>query len=235
MHGGGYTIGGFDFYENLCRNLCCFTQSLLIMCEYRLAPEFRFPSAVSDAWGIVHWAINNIQNHNGDPNNLIIVGDSAGGGLACIIGRDAKEKGLQQIRGQILMYPWVDQHQNEFSHQKFGKGFGINNELLQFFTQCYQKSSKDLVNPDFSPIFGENLNKSVPSLIFLASHDPIRDSGLKYANKLKNAGVKVLCKTYQPTIHGFAQVFSVLPRGKEIFTDFIATINEWLKSISVKK
>ena len=199
------------------------------MIEYSLAPEYRFPTAVNDAWKILEWTNDHISNYQDDPTQIYVIGDSAGGGLAAIVGRDYTTKSSSKITGTILIYPWVDQHQNYPSHEKFGKGYGLTNEYLQFFTNCYKNNDDDLKNPDFSPIFAPNLTKHAKTLIFLASHDPLRDAGLVYAKKLQEHNIPTKIKTYQPTIHGFMQYYSVLPRGKEIIQDFMNTIKVWIK------
>lgn len=227
-HGGGYVLGCIEIYDNLCRELCEKLQVVVILSEYRLAPEFKFPSAVIDAWVILKWVSTHIHEYNASSNHIYVIGDSAGGGLSAIIGREASKKGFSQVKGQILLYPWLDQRQTYPSHEKFGENYAITNKYLQFFTDCYQKSEHDLDDPDFSPINAENLSQAVPALIFLASHDPIRDTGLFYHKKLLEHGIKSQSKTYQPTIHGFAQVYHILPRGKRIFDDFIQTIQKCL-------
>ncbi len=226
-HGGGYVLGCIENYDSLCRNLCHFTQSIVVMTEYRLAPEFPFPAALDDAWNILGWVTQYIQKFQGNPENITLMGDSAGGGLAAVLGNEVIEKGFSNVKRQVLVYPWIDHHRQNPSHQKYGKNFGLTNDLLAYFSQCYVPKIFDYNNPHFSPLFSTKIQNAIPSLIFLASHDPLRDSGLQYATQLKKTGIETLCKIYQPTIHGFAQFYSVLPRGKEIFSDFLQTIKEW--------
>jgi acetyl esterase len=233
LHGGGYVLGNFQVYETLCRTLCKALGLVIVFPEYRLAPEHKYPTALEDAWVALEWVKKHIVKYQGNPSQFFVMGDSAGGALATILARDSFHKFSTKISGQILLYPWVSHEQSPdlyASFGKFGEGYVLTKALLEFFTECYLKESDNLKNANISPIYSSNLGNSPPALFFLASHDPLRDSGLKYYKKLISAHIPAQFKVYQPAIHGILQYSPILPKGKKIFQDFLKTTSSFIES-----
>ena len=84
-HGGGWVLGGLDESDPVGRRLAQRTQCVVVMPDYRLAPEYRFPVAVDDAWAALGWAAEHVAELAGGPAPLIVAGDSAGGNLAAVM------------------------------------------------------------------------------------------------------------------------------------------------------
>jgi hormone-sensitive lipase len=74
--------------------------------DYRLSPQYQFPSALNDCWQVYYWLVKNAESHYGiNPKKIIIVGDSAGGNLAAAITVMAITRGFRVPDGLILAYP----------------------------------------------------------------------------------------------------------------------------------
>ena len=83
FHGGGFVIADLDVYDASPRSVARFADCVVVSVHYRQAPEHRFPAAHEDALAAWRWIIDNAASLGGDPNKIAIMGESAGGNLAC--------------------------------------------------------------------------------------------------------------------------------------------------------
>ncbi len=130
LHGGGWTVGTFDIYQPLCRQIANATGSVVVWVRYRLAPEHPFPAAFDDTRKALRWVHENHGWLGIDPARIGIAGDSAGGNLAaaaCIAEREARSSFLPRF--QILLYPCLDMRASMPSHHKFADGYLLTSEL----------------------------------------------------------------------------------------------------------
>jgi len=109
-HGGGFCLGSADnmVYQNICRALANRVGCIVVSVEYRLAPEFKFPTQVEDAWAALHWVYENIEQYGGDKERIAVGGDSAGGSISAVLSILCRERGFPiLLRHQLLVYPCI--------------------------------------------------------------------------------------------------------------------------------
>ncbi len=206
FHGGGFIMGSIETHDINCRRIANDSGCKVISVEYRLAPEHPFPAAPNDCFAAVKWISENAEMLGGDPNELAVGGDSAGGNLATVVCLMAREKNGPAITKQILAYPGCDFKSNETlypSIQENGSGYGLDREAMVRTTSYYLQNPSDADNPYASPIRANDLSGLPPALILTAEYDPLRDEGESYAAMLKEAGVPVELKRYEGVLHGF--------------------------------
>lgn len=104
-HGGGYFVGSADTLEPVTYLLAKYTNFQVIYIEYRLIPEHKYPAALTDSLSATTDLISNHQEYKIDLNNLILMGDSAGGNLATVVSQKLIERKLAQPKLQVLVYP----------------------------------------------------------------------------------------------------------------------------------
>ncbi|NEB11794.1 alpha/beta hydrolase [Streptomyces coelicoflavus] len=104
LHGGGYVVGSPDTHAGLAGELARRTGLRTVSVDYRLAPEHPFPAAVDDGLA----AYRELLSTGTDPRDLVLAGDSAGGGLGMATLLAAREAGLPQPAAVALFSPWVD-------------------------------------------------------------------------------------------------------------------------------
>ncbi len=211
FHGGGFTVGSVASHEPLCRRLAHLADCAVLSLDYRLAPEWKFPTAVDDAWDALAWLRANAAQLGLDGRRIAVGGDSAGGTLAtvtAIAARDAK----WPLALQLLFYPGCAGHQDTASHQAFARGFLLEEPHITYFFNHYVRSAADRDDWRFAPLDGvddsgheRELDGLAPAWLGLAECDPLVDEGVMYADRLRHAGVPVALEIYAGVVHGFIQ------------------------------
>ena len=108
FHGGGWVLGSQESDDPFCRDLCVRSGAVIVSVDYRHAPEDRFPAAADDAFAAVCWIADHTIELGGIPGQLAVAGWSAGGNVAAVAARLARDAGGPEIVGQLLMNPVTD-------------------------------------------------------------------------------------------------------------------------------
>lgn len=203
FHGGGFVTRTIESHDLVCRRLSHLNQAVVVSVDYRLAPEFKFPIPHQDCYDATLWIADNARQLGGDPKQITVMGDSAGGNLATVVSILSRDLNGPKIKNQVLIYPTVDARLNHPSIDKFGKGYFLTKPLMQWFLDHYMSKEDDIYNPLMSPLLTENLSDLPPAFVFTAAYDPLKDEGAAYAKKLEAAGNQVEFKEYPNVIHGF--------------------------------
>lgn len=228
FHGGGWVLGDLDSHDTLCRYLCNESEALVISVNYRLAPEYKYPAALDDAWESVCWIEANGEELQADPKRLAIGGDSAGGTLAATVCSRARDNGKFPIQLQVLIYPVTDMTLSHPSMTQCGKGYILTKSLMEWFRKHYLPDEAMWRDPDASPLHSRDLSKLPEAFILTAGFDPLRDEGKAYADALSASGVSTEYICYEKMIHGFLNMPAVLDQGREAITQTAAFIKKKL-------
>ena len=204
FHGGGWVLGDLDSYDSACRLISRDAGVHVLAIDYRLAPEHRAPAAVDDAYAAYRWAREQAVELGADPRRVAVGGDSAGGNLAAVVTRLARDAGDPLPSLQWLIYPATDLRGGTLSRSLFGDGFLLTKHDMDWFQNCYvEGSGLDFSDPLVSPLLAEDLSGLSPALVVTAGFDPLRDEGDQYAVRLREAGVAVDHRQMSSMIHGF--------------------------------
>lgn len=202
-HGGGWVTGSIDAVDPTCQLLCAMTNHIVISVGYRLAPEYKFPIPVQDAYGALKWAYNHAADFNGNHDVIHLCGDSAGATLATVTAINAKENRGPTITSQILVYPVTDLTFESDSYEKYGRGYGLTRDLMLWLKKHYITLKLDETNPFVSPLHADNLTDLPAAFIITAEFDILRDEGIRYANRLKQAGIPVQHIIKEGLVHAY--------------------------------
>lgn len=207
--GGGWTLGQIETCDAICRTLTNLVGCLTVAVGYRLAPEHRFPAAVTDCYEAVCWLAQHAAELELDPARIAVGGDSAGGNLAAAVTLLARDRGGPPLIGQLLVYPntlyGADTPSMEFDDESL-----FNRHSVAWYWQHYLSSPADGANPLASPLLATDLSGLPPALVITAEYDPLRDEGEQYAGRLAEAGVPVRQHRYDGVMHGFFAMSGVL-------------------------
>ena len=207
FHGGGWVTESIDNYERICARLASATNHIVVSVEYRLAPEYPFPTGFYDCYMAAKAMFTNRFILNTDPDKITLIGDSAGGNLAAAVSLMARDQGEFLPKRQILIYPAVNNCYTAKSPyrsvQENGGDYLLTAAKMEDYLTLYESCAEDRNNPYFSPLMEKDYTNLPDTLILTAEFDPLRDEGEEYGKRLKEAGNHVEIHRISDALHGY--------------------------------
>ncbi len=212
LHGGGYVAGSLQMYRDLASRISKSINGRSLLIDYRLAPENEvFPAALEDATKTYQWLISKMKI---PPKNVIIAGDSAGGGLSLALLLNLKNNNIALPAAAICLSPWTDLtlSGNSIKANADQDPF-ISLEVLEFYakTGLMGKNPRD---PLISPLFGD-FTGLPPILIQVGTAECLLDDSIRVAKIAKKAGVDMTLDIWDDMVHVFQIFASVAPESQE--------------------
>jgi acetyl esterase len=218
FHGGGWVVCSLDTHDNIARAICRDAAAVVVSVDYRMAPEFRYPTAAYDCFAATKWVADNAPSLGGDASRMAVCGDSAGGNLSAVVSQMARDAGGPSITFAALIYPAVDMTAKGGSLDENAAGYFLETIGMEWFMGHYL-SDEERAETMASPLLHENLSGLPPCFVATCEYDPLRDEGEAYAAALKSAGCHVESKRYDGLIHGAANMTGVLDLGRQLVAD----------------
>lgn len=203
FHGGGWVIGNVYQAEWLCSHVARNTGAVVVSSGYRLAPEHRFPLAIDDAYDATAWVAQHAAELGGCADRLAVMGASAGGNLAAVVCQRARDEGGPAIAHQTLLYPATDMRPESRPRDQLVDAPMLPMVDRKAYFDYYTGGDPDVHDPRLSPLLADSLSDLPPALIITAEHDPLRDEGRRYAERLRAAGTPARYTDYAGMVHGF--------------------------------
>ena len=229
FHGGGWVTESIDNYERICARLADATGQYVVAVEYRLAPEDKFPAGLEDCYAVAKTLYSGDFMLNIKPENITLIGDSAGGNLCAALSLMARDCGEFMPKRQILIYPATYNDYTENSPfpsvKENGTDYLLTAGKMQDYIDLYARNKEDKKNPYFAPYIAEDLANQPDTLILTCEFDPLRDEGEAYGKRLKEAGNYVEIHRIKDALHGYFALGIKQLHVQESFT----YINEFLK------
>ena len=183
LHGGGYTCGSLEYAKGFAATLASECGVRAFCAAYRLAPENRYPAALDDALEAYQYLLSK----GYAAHQILLCGESAGGGLIYALCLKLKELGLPLPCGLIGISPWTDLTGSGKSYEEHREiDPSMTPELLQFYAKCY---TDDPTDPFCSPLFGD-LTGLPPSLLFVGGNEVMLDDTRMLHEKLLESGCR---------------------------------------------
>src|SRR5712692_5077225 len=229
IHGAGWVFGSKQTHDRLVRELAVGAGAAIVFPEYSLCPEARYPTALEECYSVVKWIAERGLSHGIDPERLAVAGDSVGGNMTAAVTLLSRERGGPDIRLQLLFYPVTDAAFDTASYHQFAEGCHLRRDAMMWCWDQYTRNPGERNQITASPLRAstEQLKGLPPALVITAEADVLRDEGEAYANKLREAAVRVTAVRFQGTIHDFvmlnALATSAAARGA------IALATAWLR------
>lgn len=228
LHGGGWVTGNVNSYDRVCGTLSRTFHRVVLSVDYRLAPEYRFPAGLEDCYAVARSLLLQGIPFSVQPDELILMGDSAGGNLAAAVSQMARDRGEFAIRQQILLYPATGNDHTKTSPFpsviENGTDYLLTSRRICDYMELYVSSPEDYQNPYFAPLLAKDLSNQPRTLIVTAEFDPLRDEGEAYGKKLAEAGNSVQIERIPDALHGFFSLtnrFEPVRRCNDILTEFL--------------
>ena len=221
FHGGGLVAGDLDTHDSLAAVLAAGADCRIVAVDYARAPEAKFPAAHDDAVAIT-LAIAR------DPARFRlaqvgVAGDSAGGQLAALAARAARDAGVP-LRLQLLLCPVMDALARAPSRFALAEGYLLNEATMRAYWDAYRVEGLQPYDPRVAPLAAGDFAGLAPALVHIADGDPLCDEGAEYARRLTAAGVSCRLTRHAGLIHHFYGLGAVIPAARDALVAIVAEL-----------
>jgi acetyl esterase/lipase len=214
FHGGGFVIGSNDAYDASARGLANGAKAVVVAVDYRQAPENKFPAAHDDANAAYAWVLKNAASIGGDPKNVAVAGESAGGNLAINVALHARDKSEQLPVEVLAVYPVATAATTSATFTDYAEAKPLNRPMMTWFMDKYLRSPADAKDPRID-LLNAKLAGLPRTTIITAEIDPLRADDEALEKKLDAAKVSVKLKKYDGVTHEFFGLGAVVGDAKD--------------------
>lgn len=215
IHGGGWAAGSPLEYRPLSATLARLSKAAILMVDYRLAPEHRFPAGLDDCVAAYRWALANGPDGAGAPQRIAVVGDSAGGNLAAATCLRLVQAGVRPPDRLVLVAGTLD---NVSLPERIGVDDLIcTPETLALSIAAYLPAGASAADPLVSPAFAatETLARFPPTLLQVSAIEALAYDSKKFAARLEGAGVRVNLSLWPDLPHIWHGLQGLFPEAVE--------------------
>ncbi len=223
FHGGGYSVGSAVSHRPLCSQIARASQCKVLSVNYRLAPEYPFPHALEDAIASYGW----LQTQGYTPQQIVIAGDSAGGGLTMATLLKLRQDNQAMPAGAIGISAWLDLECSSDSYVRNGEIDQLaSREGLSFVGRAYAKQHINQ-NPLVSPFYATDLTGLSPLLLQVGDAETLLDEVVAFAGQAKQDGVNTSLEVWPNMVHVWHSLFGVIPEAEQA----INSIAKWINTL----
>lgn len=202
MHGGGYMMGIPEMANAFFSDILKSRELVIVAPDYRLSQKDPFPAGFNDSYDTLLWVRDNAKELNIDPDNIIIAGHSAGGGMAAAVTLKARDTGDVKPAFQMSIYPMLDHRMSTASSKMLGSAMW-DSDINALAWNRYLRNIKGKVPAYASPSLNQDYSNFPPTISFVADLEPFYDENVAYVDALNEAGIPVKFKIFKGGYHGF--------------------------------
>jgi len=221
--GGGYISGSCKDHRPMVAKIAKGSGIRILMFDHRLAPEDPFPAALNDTVTAYQWLLT----QGISPSNIMIVGDSAGGGLCLATLLALRDQGIPLPVAAVAISPWTDLALTGDSY-KTKLEASIDPPGMSMVCSKYYVGENDTRHPWISPLFGD-LHKLPPLFISVGTNETMLDDSTHFAEKAKAAGVDVTLRIGDEMIHCYPLLAPLFPEANQALNEICVFIKQYLK------
>lgn len=214
IHGGGYAFGSPDSSVPTARRLAAATDGVIVLPDYRLSTQQPYPAALDDCYDALLWLRDHAEELGVATDQLVVGGESAGGGLTAAVTLQARDRGEVAVAFQVPLYPMIDDRPTPSST---GNRSPVWNSATN--DAAWDLYLGDLrggeVPADAAPARAAELGGLPPTLTFFGELEPFRDEIVGYLERLEEAGVPVLAREFAGAFHAFDRMAPNAPVSRQ--------------------
>lgn len=222
LHGGGYSMGIPELDERTYEALLSAHPCVIVAPDYRRSVDAPYPAAIDDSYLALKWLKENGERLGCRVDQLMVGGNSAGGGLTVALTMLARDKQEVSIAYQMPLYPMLDDRMQTDS-AKHNHAPVWNSRANRIAWDLYLGELKDSADVPIyaAPARAKDYTGLPPAVTYVGDIEPFYDETLQYAAQLKAVGIPVALKVFPGAYHGFSQVKFDQTISQEAFAFFI--------------
>jgi len=219
IHGGGYAVGmaGMVFMSRA-KRLVTEYGAVVISPEYRLAGKAPYPAALEDCYAALLYMKEHAAALGCASDQIMVGGESAGGGLTAALCMLARDRGEVNIAFQMPLYPMLDCRDTASSRDNHGISWNTKRNHAAW--KLYLRSVAGEVPPYASPARQTDYSRLPPAYTFVGSTEPFHCETLAYVDQLQKAGVPAQMNVYPTGFHAFDMLLPFLRIGRQAKSAF---------------
>ncbi|MGM9593975.1 MAG: alpha/beta hydrolase [Candidatus Onthomonas sp.] len=216
IHGGGYAIGVPEQDEGFIRRFVTGYGCTVVAPDYCLSVDRPYPAALEDCYMALRWMKENAEAYHIRTDQLMVGGDSAGGGLTAALTICARDRGEIAIAFQMPLYPMLDDRMITRTAQ--------NNDAPVWNTRSNEAGWRlylgelygtEEVPPCAAPSRLTDFSRLPPAVTYVGSIEPFHDETVEYMEHLKQAGIPAEYRIFAGCFHGFDLMAPSAPQARE--------------------
>jgi len=216
--GGGYVSGSCNDHRLIVAKVARVTGAAILMYEHRNAPEHPYPAALDDSLAAYKWLLE----QGTSPKDIVIMGESAGGGLCLATLLAIRDQNLPLPAGAVALSPWTDLKLTGASYQT-KRNVCISPEGMNVVCSKYYYGDHDPEHPYISPLYGD-LQGLPPLCINVGEYETMLDDSTRFAEKAKAAGVDVTLRVGEKMVHCYPLMAPMFPEATQAMSEINAFI-----------
>ena len=205
FHGGGWVLGSCETHDDMCAEMADEADCLVVLVDYRLAPENPHPAQLEDSLKVIDWMRTSGRALGIDPSRILGAGDSAGGQMTVGLALALREQGLRQLRGMVLIYPVLGADTETDSYHRNANAPCLTRDEMTFYLESFlgPRGNPNWTDPKAVPNLATDLAGLPPAYITVAAHDPLCDDGKIFRDHMKAAGLPVMLREEPALCHSY--------------------------------
>jgi acetyl esterase len=228
FHGGGWVLGSCETHDDICAEMAMGADCIVVAVDYRLAPEHPHPAQLEDSLKVLAWMREQGRALGIDPGRVTGAGDSAGGQMTAGLALYLRDHGLDQLKAMVMIYPVLGADVNTASYLRNAEAPCLTRAEMMFYLESFlgPPGGRNWNDPYAVPMIATDLSRLPPAFIAVASHDPLCDDGILFAQRLHQAGVPVLLREEPALAHSYMRARHVSTPADEGFKAIVSALHQ---------
>ena len=221
IRGGGFVVGSLETHNSVVAELAARSRLTAVALDFRLAPEYPFPTALEDCFVSLEMLTSNPDRFgiDIDPSKVVLCGDSSGGNMVVSLAMMCRDRGGPSVAGQATISPVLD-----FTRWRDGGDDAplLTGGEMEYYTACYCPDPGDAQHPLVSPLLEGSFADLPPAYIMSAEMDSLRVDGERYAELLNDNGIPVELVVEPGLVHSAMRARALSPAVEDAWSRYCA-------------
>jgi acetyl esterase len=228
-HGGGWVLGSPDTHDDMCAEMAAGSNTVVVLMDYRLAPEHPYPAQLEDSLKVWRWMLKEGSHFGIDRTRIIAAGDSAGGQMSVALALTLREMNLPNVAGMVLIYPVLGANLETPSYQRNAHAVSLTRDEMLYYLRAFlgPEDSDRWRDPKAVPLRALDLAGMPPAFITVAGHDPLYDDGVLFHQKLLQAGIASELREEPSLAHSYMRARHHSKPALEGFRAIVAALRKF--------